>query len=391
MVLCILEAILKRNKQLNTIPARLIGPMVAIVVSLLTCTGFVQAADNPFAGGWTLETESSSLTFQSIKEKNGPKQETSSFASVTGVVDDNGLATLKVQLDSVDTKVDLRNVRMRFLFFETFKFAEATITTQVDESLMETLLQKRRLTAPIEFELDLHGVRKVLEVTAILTLFADDQLSIASVEPVSIATALFDLDEGLAKLQDAAKLTIVPSAAVSFDLVFRRNSGVGGASAVSQQSSTTATTTVNTSVTASQSTAATTSTALESSGELTRAECLGRFEILSETGAIYFRSGSAALDSNSFALLDTAIGIITRCPTLEIVVAGHTDSAGSDEINLNLSILRANSVLNHLIANGIEAERVTAIGFGETRPVAPNNSARNRGRNRRIEFTVTSS
>lgn len=357
--------------------------MAAIVVSLLTCSGHLQAADNPFAGGWTLETESSSLTFQSIKEKNGPKQETSSFASVTGVVDDNGLATLKVQLDSVDTKVDLRNVRMRFLFFETFKFAEATVTTQVDKSLMETLLQKRRLTAPIEFELDLHGVRKVLEVTAILTLFADDQLSIASVEPVSIATALFSLDEGLAKLQDAAKLTIVPSAAVSFDLVFRRNIPGNGLPAVSQQSSPPV-------VSTSQPTAAV-STALESSGELTRAECLGRFEILSETGAIYFRSGSAALDSNSFALLNTAIDIISRCPTLEIVVAGHTDSAGSDEINLNLSILRANSVLNHLVANGIEAERVTAIGFGETRPVAPNNSARNRSRNRRIEFTVTSS
>lgn len=329
-----------------------------------------------------METSSSSLTFQSIKEKDGPKQETSSFASFTGEVDESGVATVRVQLDSVDTKVDLRNVRMRFLFFETFKFPEAVVRTQVNESLMSELMQKRRLTTPIAFELDLHGVKKNLEVNAVLTLFADDQLSIASVEPVSIATALFNLDEGIAKLQDAAKVSIVPSGSVSFDLVFKRNSAAGVEPLASAEGVV---------KTVERAPVMAASSALESAGNLTREECLGRFDILSDTGAIYFRSGSARLDPESFALLRTVLDVISRCPSLEVVVAGHTDSAGSDDTNLRLSILRANSVLDHLISNGVDASRVTAIGFGEARPVAPNNTARNRSRNRRIEFTVTNS
>lgn len=363
-------------------PFRLLS--IAWALSLIVFSSeavYAQASSNPFEGGWSLQSDASSLTFQSIKEKNGPKQETSSFASFNGQVDESGLATLRVQLDSVDTKVDLRNVRMRFLFFETFKFPEAVVTAKVTPALMSTLVQQRRMTVPIEFELDLHGIKNSLEVNSVLTLFADDQLSIASVSPVSIAAALFDLDEGINKLQDAAKVTIVPSGAVSFDLVFRKNGGPLANSATVEAAAPVAT---------PLESSAAASTALESSGDLTVEECTGRFDILSDTGAIYFRTGSSSLSPESYPLLGTVTDIINRCPDLEIVVAGHTDSLGGTSTNLNLSISRANSVLQYLIRQGVGAERVTAIGYGETRPEVPNDTARNRSRNRRIEFTSTS-
>jgi len=358
---------------------------VAWVLSLAlvhSAAVYAQAAENPFAGGWSLQSEASSLTVQSIKEKDGPKQETSSFASFNGQVDDSGLATLRVQLDSIDTKIDLRNVRMRFLFFETFKFPEAVITAKVDKILMDTLLQQRRMTVPIEFELDLHGIKNSFEVNSIITLFADDQLSIASVSPVSIAVGLFDLEEGLQKLQDAAKVQIVPSGAVSFDLVFKRNIPGSGNIPATIASAPAAAPAAQPVVAAS--------TALETSGNFSKEECTGRFQILSETGAIYFRTGSSSLSPESYALLATVTDIINRCPDLEIVIAGHTDSAGGSRTNLNLSIARANSVMQYLIGQGVGGERITAIGYGETKPVAPNDTARNRSRNRRIEFASVS-
>lgn len=355
-------------------------PRWLVVSWLLLAASSVQAQPslNPFGGGWVLDAASSSLAFQSIKEKDGPKSETSRFASFSGAVDESGLATLRVQLDSVDTQVDLRNVRMRFLFFETFKFPEAVITSRVSPETMMQLQETRRLTLPVEFTLDLHGVQQTLSVDSTLTLFADDRLSITSVTPVDILASLFSLEEGVQKLQDAAKVTIVPSGAVSFDLVFVKSALPG-----SESSSMVAS--------AAAPVVSTVRAALESAGELTTEECFARFDILSETGAIYFRVGSARLDPVSIPLLTTVLDIISRCPTLDIVVAGHTDADGSEQANLNLSIARANSVMQYLVREGIEGARVTAIGFGESRPVAPNDTARNRSRNRRIEFTATSS
>lgn len=357
-----------------------------LVMSLICLSVSAPAisADNPFAGGWNLDPQSSTLTFQSIKEKNGPKPEISRFATFSGQVDQNGLATLRIQLDSVDTQVDLRNVRMRFLFFETFQFPEAVVTSQVSPATMTLLQEKRRLVMPVEFTLDLHGVTRTLSVDTTLTLFADDRLSIASVAPVEIQTALFNLEEGVRKLQDAAKVKIVPSGAVSFDLVFVRMDGgneVGETALAMADVAAPSAPAVRTGAAA----------ALESTGELTNEECFARFDILSETGAIYFRVGSSRLDANSVPLLTTVTDIVNRCPSLDIVVAGHTDSAGSEQNNLQLSIARANSVMQYLVDQGIDGARVTAIGFGEARPVAPNDTARNRSRNRRIEFTATSS
>lgn len=362
----------------------LIRCLVMSGLLLLSASLHAQDSASPFAGGWVLDADASSLTFQSIKEKDGPKSETSRFASLAGAVDDTGLATLRVQLDSVDTQVDLRNVRMRFLFFETFKFPEAVITSKVSPETMNLLKEKRRLSLPVEFTLDLHGVVQTLSVDSTMTLFADDRLSIASVSPVDILASLFSLEEGIEKLQDAAKVKIVPSGAVSFDLVFSRSSAMAESTGDSQASGV-----ASAAVTRTQG-AMGAATALESTGELTTEECFARFDILSETGAVYFRVGSARLDPNSIPLLTTVHGIISRCPSLDIVVAGHTDAAGSDQANLQLSIARANSVMEYLVAQGIEGARVTAIGFGESRPVAPNDTARNRSRNRRIEFTATS-
>jgi len=127
---------------------------------------------------WKLDGEASSITFQSVK--NNSKVETSSFATLAGAIETDGTATVEIELESVDTKVDLRNVRMRFLFFETFNYPTATIKTQISADLIESLKEKRRVTIPLPYSLDLHGVTKGREAEVVATLITDEMVSVAS-------------------------------------------------------------------------------------------------------------------------------------------------------------------------------------------------------------------
>jgi len=348
------------------------GGAAAVVFCALLLPAVAQEA--PFAPGWVLDPAASSLTFQSVK--NGTKVEQSTFASYQGEIAPDGTATIRIQLDSVDTKVDLRNVRMRFLFFETFKFPEAIVSVHLDRAALADLPTRRRMQLPLTYELDLHGVRQSMETRTVVTLISEELVSVASVEPIQIALSPFDLEEGMRKLQDAANVTIVPSGSVSFDFVFQSRTAATEKPAVAAAPA------------ASEAAAAPAATAVETSGNFSKEECEGRFEILSRTGAIYFRSGSAALGPNSTPLLGSLIAIVNRCPELNIVVEGHTDSAGPDGYNQSLSEARAQSVTDYLVAHGVPPSRLRSVGYGETRPVAPNDTSRNRGRNRRIEFTV---
>ena len=116
--------------------------------------------------------------------------------------------------------------------------------------------------------------------------------------------------------------------------------------------------------------------------------CLGRFEILSKTGNIFFASGSTRLDDKSIPLLNNLYDIVNRCPTFRLEIAGHTDSVGSNQQNQSISERRASSVVAWLTDKGIPRDRLTAVGYGEERPIVDNDTPENRARNRRIEFTA---
>jgi outer membrane protein OmpA-like peptidoglycan-associated protein len=82
-------------------------------------------------------------------------------------------------------------------------------------------------------------------------------------------------------------------------------------------------------------------------------------------------------------------GIVLAHPGLKLEVEGHTDSVGSDEYNQTLSENRANAVRTYLLSQGLKTESITARGFGESSPVADNNSAAGRQQNRRVELVVS--
>lgn len=88
-------------------------------------------------------------------------------------------------------------------------------------------------------------------------------------------------------------------------------------------------------------------------------------------------------------LLDNAIYTLKRNPNLTVQLEGHTDSTGPAEYNQGLSVRRAEAVKKHLVKNGIAASRLTVKGFGESNPIASNDTAAGRAENRRVGFSIT--
>lgn len=103
---------------------------------------------------------------------------------------------------------------------------------------------------------------------------------------------------------------------------------------------------------------------------------------------VTFDFGKANLKSQFYPALDNVASTLAQYNQTIVEVSGHTDSVGSDAANQTLSVQRANSVGNYLIGKGLVRERFEIVGFGETRPVASNDTDSGRALNRRVEIRV---
>ncbi|WP_457155752.1 YceI family protein, partial [Mesorhizobium sp. P5_C1] len=146
-----------------------LGLIVAISVLLLPGLGSANAQPN-----WTLDPTASVLTYQSVKKNT--IVETNKIRNISGSLSSAGDAKVSFDLNSVDTGVDLRNVRMRFLFFETFKFPTAELTAKVDPAAFADLATKRRVKAVLPFRLNMHGVDKDLSANIVVTMISDNMV-----------------------------------------------------------------------------------------------------------------------------------------------------------------------------------------------------------------------
>lgn len=117
-------------------------------------------------------------------------------------------------------------------------------------------------------------------------------------------------------------------------------------------------------------------------------KCQQTLRGIARSGVILFERARADLKSESRSTLDKLAQAARGCPGYVIEVEGHTDAEGTPERNKALSERRATAVRNYLAEAGVEGDRLKAIGYGETQPVAPNDTPENRARNRRIEFAV---
>lgn len=103
---------------------------------------------------------------------------------------------------------------------------------------------------------------------------------------------------------------------------------------------------------------------------------------------VTFEFNSSRLTMNGRRLLDSLVAFLRTEQTVSAVIEGHTDSKGTDAYNLKLSKARAESVRTHLVQQGIAPERLKAEGYGESRPIATNDTDEGREANRRVEFVI---
>ncbi len=127
---------------------------------------------------------------------------------------------------------------------------------------------------------------------------------------------------------------------------------------------------------------------LNSSERVKASTCERYLNTLVNRTSINFSAASAKLQDNSYDVLKKLAFVANRCEEASIEIAGHTDSDGSKKFNHFLSLKRARSVAEFLVDRGVDKDRLVAVGYGETRPVVANNSAKNKAINRRIEFVV---
>jgi outer membrane protein OmpA-like peptidoglycan-associated protein len=110
--------------------------------------------------------------------------------------------------------------------------------------------------------------------------------------------------------------------------------------------------------------------------------------ILNMPGNVTFMTNSADINASFYQVLTSVALVLKEFDKTVVDIAGHADSSGPDDKNLELSQRRAGSVSGYLAGQGINPQRLIATGYGETRPIASNDTAEGRAQNRRVEITL---
>ena len=104
---------------------------------------------------------------------------------------------------------------------------------------------------------------------------------------------------------------------------------------------------------------------------------------------IQFESGKDVIKKSSYPILDQIVSVMELNQEYFLTISGHTDNAGDDDKNMQLSIDRAAAVGKYITNKGIEQNRITTQGFGETKPIDDNSTSKGRAKNRRVEFEIS--
>lgn len=170
---------------------------------------------------WTLDPAASRLGYVSIKA--GEVAENNRFDTLSGSVATDGTASLDIDLASVSTGVEIRNERMRDIFFAVADNPKATVTAKLDPKAFAGLAVGQSLTRPLTANVTIKGASSDVATEVQVTRTAADRVLVVPTAPVIISTDMFGLTDELGELRAAAQLTsITPAVPVTFTLVFRR-------------------------------------------------------------------------------------------------------------------------------------------------------------------------
>lgn len=202
----------------------------ALALGLAACAG--PEADAPVAdataspapvtgSAWTLDPAASRIGYVSIKA--GEVAENNRFETLRGTVAADGTASLDIDLASVNTGVEIRNERMREIFFGVADNPTATVTAKIDPKAFAGLAVGQSITRPLKANVTIKGASADVETDVLVTRTAEDRVLVVPSAPVIISTDMFGLTDELGELRAAAQLpSITPAVPVTFTLTFRR-------------------------------------------------------------------------------------------------------------------------------------------------------------------------
>ncbi len=180
-----------------------------------------QIASETLGGDWRVDAAGSRVSFVSVKASE--IAEAHHFSDLSGEVSEDGAARIVIGLDSVETAIDIRNERMRQVFFDTATYPEAVVTAQLDLDSFDALEIGARTRSALEANLSLHGADAAITPEVFVTRAAPNRVVVETVDPIIVNAADFNLGDGLAELQSLAGLpSITPDVPVTFSVAFER-------------------------------------------------------------------------------------------------------------------------------------------------------------------------
>lgn len=180
------------------------------------------AAQSSASSRLTLVPEASRLSFVSIK--NNAITEVHRFNQLSGSVSHDGMASLEVELSSVDTGIEIRDQRMREMLFETTLYPQARVSLKVDSQMLAALQPGEFERLETQATLALHALSASVPAQLRVTRVDAQHYLVTSEQPVVVNVAAFNLLEGLEKLREVAGLQAIATAApVTFTLLFKRD------------------------------------------------------------------------------------------------------------------------------------------------------------------------
>ena len=180
------------------------------------------AAAPAIAGTWSIDSAASHLDYVSIKA--GEVAESNRFDKLTGSVGADGAARIEIDLASVNTGVEIRDERMREIFFQVAEFPSAVITAELDPAQLAALEVGKVMVQPLAAKVAIKGMEAPIEAEVQIARVADDRVLATTTRPIIITTDMFGLTDELGELRALAQLpSISPAVPVTFTLAFTRS------------------------------------------------------------------------------------------------------------------------------------------------------------------------
>jgi len=192
------------------------GIIVAMLLLLTACQKQTIKTERGQNQAWQLNTEQSTLSFVSTKNKTFTEEHSLKFQQ--GQINEKRAFTATIDLNSVDTLIPLRDQRLRDILFETEQFPSASISTLIPQDLDLSINQN----AELPFVLDLHGTQKYFEAVVVIQM-VNKQLVVVNYEPILVNAKDFAMDDAINQLTQIAGLqNINYEVLVDFKLTFEK-------------------------------------------------------------------------------------------------------------------------------------------------------------------------